>query len=183
MTVTDESVDVTEGGSGDLDATVQGSENDSDSGTKKREQDFTKHRDFHEELASFINSHPKYVEANLGDLSPGQVKAVLTLRGDYANTPERIALRAEAKAKAAEEAKQYEGLTPEQVKARKAAARVDAQVAKFEAKAKEARERAEKLRNEASASGEDLAAVVASQQESVPEPEDETPTKRFGRRK
>lgn len=179
MTVTDERVEAPEDTTGEDQKNE--TQDDSNSG-RKREHDFTKYRDFHSELADYINSHPKYTDAGLDPVTPNQVKAVLLLRTDHANTPERQAEREARKARLEEEKKQFEGKTPEQIAAIKQANKAKEAADKAAKKAQEAIERAERLQNAASASGEDLASVVASQQESVPDPEPEK-RGRLGRRR
>jgi predicted ribosome quality control (RQC) complex YloA/Tae2 family protein len=182
MTVTDETVDTTEDTTGEADEQNE-TEGESNSG-RKREQDFTKYREFHEDLAAFINANAKFIESGQTSVTPNQVKAVLNLRTDFANTPEQVAKREQRKAEVEAKKARYAGMTDEQIKAAKAAERAAAQAAKFEAKAAEAMKRAEELKAQASASGEDLAAVVNGAEPIAEEPQaeesTEEPTKRRG---
>jgi hypothetical protein len=133
--------------------------------TAKRGRDFTKVREYHEQLANFINER-----SGLDAVSPNQVKATLALRTDYGNTDEAKAARAERKAAAEAEKQKYAGMTDDQKKAAKAATRADVQAEKLQKKAQEAIEKAQRLRLEATGSGEDLQTVVESNQaESEPE--------------
>jgi hypothetical protein len=76
---------------------------------KRRAHDFTKFRDFHQEVADYVNAR-----SGLDPVSPNQVKAVLLLRTDFANTPEQIAAREASKAALEAEKKRYAGLTEDQ---------------------------------------------------------------------
>lgn len=131
---------------------------------KARERDFTKFRPSHQELSDFINAHEEFVKAGIEKVSPQQVKAILALRSDFNDTPEQKEAREQRKLELAEEKKQFEGLTPEQIKAEKAARRAERQALSLEAKIAEAREKAANLRAGKSATGEDLAAAVEAQQ-------------------
>lgn len=176
MTVTDEQT---------TEAPAEETTETASEGSRKREHDFTKVRPFHEEIASFINAHPKYLEAELGNITPNQVKAVLLLRTDFANTPEQVAEREAKKAAAEAEKKLYEGLTDDQIKAAKAVKKAEEAEARLLKRAAEARANAERLRTEASASGSDLAAAVAAQQgESADEGDEDTSRRRgLGRKR
>ena len=154
MTITDESVDTSA-------ESEQGTDEKNESGEtgRKRDRDFTKFREQHKELADFVNEH-----SDLAPVTPNQVKAILTLRSDFNNTPEQVAKREERKRELEEEKKKYEGMTDEQIKAAKAADRVEKQDAKMEARIQEARAKAQALREGKDASGTDLAAQVESEQ-------------------
>lgn len=136
-----------------------------DSATKenKRERDFSKFRPAHQELADYVNAH-----SGLDPITPNQVKALLALRVDFNNLPEQIAKRAERKAEREAEKSKYAGMSPEQVKAAKAADRAEKQAAKLEARVAEAKAKAEALRSSVAASGEDLAAAVEAAQATEP---------------
>jgi hypothetical protein len=138
-------------------------------GKRGRKRDFSKSSEHYDQLAEFINTNPDYIAAGLTAIKPLQVKAILALKTDFANQPELKAARDAAKAKRDEEAKKYEGMSEEQIKAHKAAARAEAQVNKHLAKADEARKKAEELKAAASGSGEDLAAVVGAAQNGAEE--------------
>ena len=192
MTVTDESVDVSVESDEDTTAadTQHDDDNDDDEGGRgrKKDRDFTKFREMHSELADFVN-----LNSGLDPVTPNQVKAILTLRSDFNDTPEQAAKRAEAKRRRDEEAKKYEGLTAEQIKAAKAADRVEKQAEKLEKRLAEAREKARLIREGKEATGEDIAAAVAAAQngtaEAEPTPqveaenEDDAPQRRIGRRR
>lgn len=137
---------------------------------KGRKRDFTKFRPSHKELADFIAEHPEFKESGVTPPSPEQVKAVLALRSDFNDTPEQKAAREKRKAELAEEKKQFEGMTPEQVKAEKAARRAEKQAASLEAKIAEARQKAADLRSGKTATGADLAAAVESAQNGAEKP-------------
>lgn len=130
----------------------------------ERTRDFTKFRPQHEEFANFINSHPEWKKAELGDITPNQVKAVLALKVDFNDTPEQKAAREQRKAELEEQKREFEGMTPEQIKAEKAARRAEKQAEKLEAQIREAREKAEALRSGKAATGADLAAAVEANQ-------------------
>src|SRR4051812_24625421 len=74
---------------------------------RKRDLDFTKVRENHQELADYVNAH-----SGLDPISANQVKALLTLRSDFTDTPEQKAKREAAAQARKEAAKKYEGLTP-----------------------------------------------------------------------
>lgn len=173
MTITDETTTV-----GTTDDTGDGTdetttETTDESGKRKREHDFSKFRDFHQEVADYVNAH-----SGLDPLTPNQIKAVLLLRTDFANTPEQVAAREERKAQVAKEKAEFEGLTEDQKKAKKAVKKAQEQADRFAKKAQEAMERANKLRTESEGSGADLAAAVEAQQNGT-DPEAE-PEKRRG---
>ena len=128
-------------------------------GRKKRPHDFTKFRDFHQEVADYVNAH-----SGLDPVTPNQIKAVLLLRTDFANTPEQVAIREENKKALEDQKKKYEGLNEEQIKRVKAAEKATEQAARFAAKAAEAEKRAKELSTAAEGSGADLAAQVEAQQ-------------------
>lgn len=155
---------------------------DGDDDKDNRDRDFSKVRDLHTELADYINGNEHFKAAGLDNVSAGQIKAVLYLRTDYNNSPERVAAR-EAKrvAKEAEKAK-YAGLSDDQVKKVKAADRAKSQADKLAERAKKAQEDAARLIAEAN-SGEDIAAQVESTQNGVQSPSDsaaEAPKSRPG---
>jgi len=152
-------------------------------GKRGRTRDFTKSSEYYDKLAEFANSNSDWQAAGLGTVTPLQIKAVLALRTDFANLPEQKAARERAKAEREAEAKKYEGMSDEQIKAAKAAARAEKQAAKFKAKADEAIAKAEQLKAAASGSAEDLAAVVASAQENAESTETESEPKRRGLRR
>jgi hypothetical protein len=126
---------------------------------KRRAHDFTKFRDFHQEVADYVNAR-----SGLDPVSPNQVKAVLLLRTDFANTPEQIAAREASKAALEAEKKRYAGLTEDQVKKVKAAQKAAEQAERFQKRAQEQIDLAKKLAEEAEGSGTDLAAAVEAQQ-------------------
>ena len=154
MTITDESVDTSA-------ESEQGTDEKNESGEtgRKRDRDFTKFKENHKELADFVNEH-----SGLDAVTPNQVKAILTLRADFNNTPEQVSKREQRKAELEAEKKKYEGMTDEQIKAAKAADRVEKQVTKMEARIQEARAKAQALREGKDASGADLAAQVEAEQ-------------------
>jgi peptidoglycan hydrolase CwlO-like protein len=160
----------------DIDETTEVEENGADEveqgeGTKRgRKRDFTKSNEHYDELAQFINSHQDWVNAGLGEITPLQVKAVLALKTDHANTPEVIAAREARKAEREAEKAKYGNMTDEQIKAAKAAARAQAQYDKLQAKAQEALEKAQSLAAAASGSAEDLQAVVEGDESTEDEP-------------
>ena len=176
MTVTEESTAAVE-----ADEDTTGEENETETEEeggergRKKDRDFTKFRDSHRELADYVNAN-----SGLPAVSPNQIKAILALRSDFNNTPEQVAKREEAKAKREAEAKKYEGMTDEQIKAAKAADRVEKQVAKMEARIQEAKAKAAALREGKEASGTDLAAQVEAQQNGAETPED-SGKRRIGR--
>ena len=135
------------------------SEGSGDGRGRKKDRDFEKFSELHQEIADYVNAN-----SGLAAVTPNQVKAVLILKTDFNNLPENAEKRAKRKAEIAEQKKQFEGMSDAQIKATKAAARADAQAAKMEARVQEAREKAAKLRAAAEAGGDDLAALVESQQ-------------------
>ena len=151
---------------------------------KKRERDFTKFRPSHQELADYVNMH-----SGLAPITPNQVKALLALRVDFNNLPEQIAKRDERKQQREAEKSKYAGMSPEQVKAQRAADRAEKQAAKLEARVAEAKAKAEALRSSVTASGEDLAAAVEAAQSPMPETMEDSMTgknqgkRRIGRRR
>jgi hypothetical protein len=151
MTATLENeVDVTE-----VSATEVEAQND-DKANKNR--DFTKFRPAHQELADFVNAN-----SGLDPVTPNQIKAILALRTDFANSPEVKAAREERKAKAAEEKAKFAGLTQEEIKSERAARRAEAQAAKLQARVAEALAKAQALRENKDATGEDIAAAVEAE--------------------
>lgn len=145
-----------------------------DTGTK-RERDFTKFRPAHQELADYINAN-----SGLDPVTPNQVKAMLALRVDFAKLPEQVEARAARKTARAAAKSRYEGLSPEQIKAAKAAERAERQAARLEARVVEAKAKAEALRSSSTASGEDVAAAVVAAQSDEGESSEK---RRIGRRK
>lgn len=85
-------------------------------GRKPESRDFTEWKSDHEEFANYINS----IDPTVG-ITPGQVKAAWLLRGDWTNSPERVAAKEARKAEDAEAAAE---------RARKKAER-DAEKAKY----------------------------------------------------
>ena len=169
MTITDAPTETT----GD-DTGTESTETTENPTGRKREHDFSKFRDFHQEVADYVNAH-----SGLDPVTPNQVKAVLLLRTDFANTPEQVEARKRRQAEVEAEKQKYAGMTDEQIKAHKASKKAQEQAARFEAKAKEAMERAQKLAQESEGSGADLAAAVEAQQNGAETPEAE-PEKRRG---
>lgn len=153
-----------------------GEETDENGETKAQSRDFSKFRENHKELADFINSHPEFVASELAALEPGQVKAVLALRADFNKLPEQVAKRAERKKELEAEKAKFAGLSPEQIKATKAADRAAKQAEKMAEKAAEAMRRAEELKAAASGSAADLAAAVEAQTAETAEPVAEVET-------
>jgi len=147
---------------------------------KKRERDFTKFRPSHQELADFVNEN-----SGLDPITPNQVKALLALRIDFNNLPEQIAKRDERKTEREAAKTKYSGMSPEQVKAAKAAERAERQAVKLEARVAEAKAKAEALRSSVTASGEDLAAAVEAAQATTPESDEDSGEgkRRIGRRR
>jgi hypothetical protein len=123
------------------------------------DRNFQTFNKMHQEVADYVNAH-----SGLDAVSPQQVKAVLLLRADFANSDEQKQLREAHKAEREAEKKVFEGLDPEDVKAIKAANRAKASLALAEARAAEALARAAELRTANEASGEDLAAAVGDAQ-------------------
>ena len=167
MTTTDEAVKVE---SPETDETVNLDpsqiEGESTEESKKKNRDFTKVSKLHEELAAFVNAN-----SGLDPLTPNQVKAVLYLRADYNDSPEKVAAREARKVAQEAEKKKYEGMTEDQIKAHKAAEKAEQHAKNLEKRAKEAQEAAEKAKAAINASGEDLASVVASAQNATEEPQ------------
>lgn len=180
MTVTDENttaVDVEE------DDSDENGEEKVD-GRKNRTRDFSKFSEVHQSLASYINNNETYQASGQEDITPNQVKAVLALRGEWADTPERKAEREARKAEREAEKAQYAGMTDEEIKAEKAAKRAEKQAEKLQAKIDAALAKARALREGKDASGADLVAAVEAQQNGseAPEPESEDrPRRRIGR--
>lgn len=143
----------------------------------KRERDFTKFRPAHQELADYVNAN-----SGLDPITPNQVKALLALRVDFGKLPEQVERRAARKVEREQNKGRYSGLTPEQVKAAKAAERAERQAERLEARVAEAKAKAEALRTSATASGEDIAAAVETAQ-SESESEDSGEKRRIGRRR
>lgn len=135
---------------------------------KRRERDFTKFTDQHSEIADFVNADQDYVKSGLDKVTPGQVKAILALRTDFADTPEKKAEREKRKAEREAEKKQYEGMTEEQIKLAKQEKKANDDIAKMEKRIAEAREKAEAARKAREAGGEDLAAAVEADKPAKP---------------
>ena len=152
---------------------VEAEENEDSDESTKRDRDFTKFRDLHKELADYVNAN-----SGLDAVTPNQVKAILLLRTDFNNSPEQAEKKAERKAKREAEKQKYAGLTPDQIKQEKAAARADKQAATLQKRVEEAMAKAQRIREGKEASGEDLAATVNAEQG-----ETETPKRRIGRNK
>ena len=123
------------------------------------DRNFQTFNKMHQEVADYVNAH-----SGLDAVSPQQVKAVLLLRADFANSEDQKQIRETRKQEREAEAKQYEGLDPEDVKVLKAAKRAKENADKMEARAAEALARAAELRSANEASGEDLAAAVGNAQ-------------------
>ncbi len=137
---------------------------------KARERDFSKFTEKHQELAEFVNADKDFKKAGLEDVTANQVKAILALRTDWGNSPEQAAAREERKAAKAEEAKQYEGKSADQIKLLKQAKAAEAQEAKLQKRIDEAKAKAAQFKAAANGSGEDLAAVVAAQEAAAEKP-------------
>lgn len=131
---------------------------------RTRERDFSKFTEKHKELADFVNADEDVRKAELGPVTPNQVKAILALRTDWGNSPEQAAERAQRKAEREAEKAQYEGLDADQIKLVKQAKKAEADAEKMEKRIAEAREKAAQFRAAAAGSGEDLAAVVKAQE-------------------
>lgn len=143
----------------------------------KTERNFQNSSEMHKDLAAFINVHPEFISAGLGSVTPEQVRAVLTLRSDFANTPEATEKREARKAAREAEKAKFAGLSAEQIKAEKAAARAEKQAEKLQARIDAIKAKAEALRNGSEATGADLAAAVESDQAGA----EDKPKRRFGR--
>ena len=95
-------------------------------GRKAEPRDFSTWREDHESFANYINErHPEVA------INPAQVKAVFLLRGDWTNTPERIAQREEAaklteQEKAEREAKKAERAAAKALEAKLITGELDA---------------------------------------------------------
>ncbi len=140
----------------------------------KRGRDFSKFRPVHQELADYVNAR-----SGLDPITPNQVKALLALRAEFSKSPEQVAAREQRKAEREAAKSRYAGMTPDQIKAAKAADRAERQAARLEARVAEAKAKAEALRSSATASGEDLAAAVEAAQSD----EGDEGKRRIGRRK
>lgn len=126
-------------------------------GRKAEVRDFTVWREDHESLANYINE--RY---DLG-ITPGQVKSVFLLRGEWNDTPERQAIREAAKRENAEEAEaraerrrkreeekaKYANETPEEKEARLAREKKAKQADRAAKRAAELLAKAQGLRHEA----------------------------------
>lgn len=146
-------------------------ENNSTTG-RKRDRDFTKFRPQHAELAEYVNEN-----SGLAPVTPQQVKAILALRTDFNNTADQISKREERKAELSAERTKYAGMSDEEIKAAKAADRVERQAEKLRKRLDEALAKANAIRHGSEAGGSDLAAAVEAEQDN----DDETPKRRFGR--
>ena len=135
-----------------------------DAAEKKNGRDFTKFRPSHQGLADFVNANEDFKKAGLGDVTPGQVKAILALRTDFNDTPEKRAEREARKKELEAEKALYANMTPEEIAVEKAARKEEKQAAKLEAKIAEARAKAAKIRESKNVSGADLAAAVEANQ-------------------
>lgn len=133
-------------------------------GRKERERDFSKFTEAHQSLADYINADAKVVEAGIVGITPNQVKAVLALRTEWADTPERKAEREQRKLAREEEKKEFAGLTDEEIKAEKAARRAESSAKKMQAKVQEALDRAAALREGKDLGGKELAEAVEAAQ-------------------
>ena len=168
MTITDESVDMAM--EDDFTAEVESEQTVT---RKKRDRDFTKFRPQHAELAEYVNEN-----SGLPPVSPQQVKAILALRTDFNNLPGQIAERELRKQTLAAERSKYECMSDEQIKAAKAADRVERQASKLRKRLEEAVAKAEAIRHGSEAGDEDLAAAVEAEQEGF---DDSSSKRRFGR--
>lgn len=121
----------------------------------EKAHDFSKFRPMHEDLANYVNAH-----SGLDAVTPNQVKAILTLRAEYASTPEVKAAREARKAEREAEKQKFAGLTPEEIKAERAARRAEKQAEKLQARVAEALAKAQALRENKEATGEDIASAV-----------------------
>ena len=164
----------------DEDTTGAADASDGDDDEDSKSRDFTKFTKKHEEIAAFINANEDYVKAGLEPLTAGQVKAAFALRTDFNKTPEALAAAAERKAKREAEKEKYAGLTAEQIKTEKAAARAEEQAKKLQARVQAALAKAQAIREGKDASGEDVAAAVEAEQGETPA---EAPKRRIGRGK
>lgn len=123
--------------------------------TETKRRDFTKFRPQHAELAEFVNMH-----SGLEPVTPQQVKAVLALRTDFNNTADQVTKREARKAEIEAEKTKYEGMNDEQIKAAKAADRVERQAEKLRKRLNEALAKADSIRHSGDSSVADLAATV-----------------------
>ena len=146
-------------------STTQAEEDAADAAEKKAGRDFSKFRPSHEELAKFVNDDEDFKKAGIDPVTPNQVKAILALRTDFNNTPEKQAERAARKAELEAEKKLYEGMSPEEVAVEKAARKAEKEAEKLEKKIAEARAKADAIRSAKSVSGTDLKAAVEANQE------------------
>jgi hypothetical protein len=169
MTITDESVDMAV--EDDEFSAVE--QEDQTPTRKKRDRDFSKFRPQHAELAEYVNLH-----SGLSPVTPQQVKAVLALRTDFNNTADQIAKREARKAALAADRTKYNGMTDEQIKAAKAADRVERQAAKLRKRLEEAVAKADAIRHGSEAGGTDLAAAVEAEQGGF---DDDSAKRRFSR--
>lgn len=127
-------------------------------GRKAEPRDFSVWREDHESFANYINElYPDVA------ITPAQVKASFLLRGDWANTPERLAEREASKARTAEEAEARaqrkaekeaekaleESLSPEEKEKRKERTKAVKAAERAAKRAEELRKKAEELANEA----------------------------------
>ena len=141
MTATTADLDALEAETAEADPTPGESQEEKDN----RDRDFTKVRPLHTELAAFVNGNEHFKAAGLPEVSPNQIKAVLYLRADYNNSPEREAERERKRAVAEAEKAKYAGLSDEQTKQVKAAQRKADSAAKMAERAKAAQAEADEL--------------------------------------
>ena len=148
MTVTEDATEET---------TLEGDETETEGGKRGRsaDRDFTKFNQMHADVAEYVNTH-----SGLDPLTPNQIKAVLLLRSDFANSPEQKQSREQRKAQREAEAKLYEGLSDDEIKLLKANKRAEENYRKSQERAAEVLKKAQELREAHEASGEDLAAAA-----------------------
>lgn len=123
------------------------------------DRNFNAVADQHVELADFVNKN-----SGLDPVSPNQVKAVLFLRTDFANTPEQIARREARKAEREAAEAKYAGLNDAQKKVQKQADRAAAHAERLRVRAEEEFAKAQQLAAAVQADGADLAAAVEAQE-------------------
>lgn len=136
-------------------------------GRKPGERNLAKPSKLHQELAEFINGNAEAQKAGV-TVTAEQVGAVLLLRTDFSDTPERKAAREAAKAEREAEKEKYAGLTQEEIKAEKAAVRAEKQALKLQERVQAALDKAKAIREGKDASGEDVAAAVEAAQGGTP---------------
>jgi hypothetical protein len=165
MTVTDEAPPLEGVEETPAETTAPESTDNGEDDSKGKDRDFSKVRQLHIDLACYVNEH-----SGLEPISANQVKALLYLRGDFNDSPERQAARAAKKAQRDAEAKKYEGMSDDQIKRHKQASKAQEAAERADKRAKEAKERADKLLKEAEG-GEDIAGQVESVQNGVESPD------------